>query len=538
MNCGKSAIQSKADMNYVKQQLVKFEPVYISYDQTLLDEHETKALHAIVEAAKYMDEIFLHQVYHQNGDIRDELMKSDDPMDAPYKDLFTIMFSPFNRLDGDKPFINEMLKPEGANFYPVDMTKEEFENWITLNPEDKYDFEQTFTVIRREGKSLKAVPYSEEYKKWLEPAAKLLREAADHTRNESLANFLKSRAAAFMTNDYYQSDMDWMDLDAALEVVIGPYEVYEDGMFNYKAAFEAFVTIVDPIESKKLQEVGKHLDELEESLPIKDAYKNFERGSASPIKVVQEVFSAGDTKSGVQTLAFNLPNDERVREAKGCKKVMLKNIAEAKFEKIYMPIAGIVLDESMLNMISFDHWFTHILMHEVTHGLGPGVLRLTDGSETTVAKTLKETYSAIEECKADIGGLYTFAYLCKKGIFPVSLEKGIYPTYLGGIFRSVRFGAESAHGNANMIAFNYITEKGGFIYDESTQRYRVDDLKIRYAVSDLLRLLLTIQAEGDYEAAKKLVSDYAYMPQQMKNVISKLGEIPVDILPKFAVLEE
>ena len=535
--CGKDVIQSKASMEYVKEQVAKFEPVYISYDETLLDEDETKALEAIVEAAKYMDEIFLRQVYSDNVAIRDALMKSDDPQDEPYKELFTIMFGPFNRLDQDKPFINDMLKPEGANFYPPDMTTQEFEEWIEAHPEDAEQFEHTFTVIERDGDELKAVPYSEKYEEWLKPAAKLLRQAANHTNNESLEKFLDLRAKAFKTNDYYESDMAWMDLDSQIEVVIGPYEVYEDGMFNYKAAFEAFVTIVDPVESQKLQEVGRHLDELEQSLPIKDEYKNFDRGSSSPIKVVQEVFSAGDTKSGVQTLAFNLPNDERVREAKGSKKVMLKNIAEAKFNKIYKKIAETVLDESMLNMISFEHWFTHILMHEVTHGLGPGTLEMADGTEITVAKALKETYSALEECKADVGGMYTFAYLCKKGVFPVSLEKGIYPTYLGGIFRSVRFGAESAHGNANMIAFNYITEKGGYVYDEAKEKFRVDDAKIRFAISDLLKKLLTIQAEGDYDAAKALIEKYAYMPDNMKNVINKLGDIPVDILPKFEVLE-
>lgn len=538
MNCGKSSIQSKATIDYVKEQVSKFVPVYIDYDKTLLDENETKALKAILEAAKYTDEIFLRQVYQHNEAIRAELLKSSDPLDEPYKELFAIMFGPFNRLDSNKPFINDMLKPEGANFYPEDMTKEEFENWINAHPEDKYDFEQTFTVIRRDGKDLKAIPYSQEYKQWLEPAAKLLREAAGYTKNKSLSTYLNSRAAAFMSNDYYQSDMDWMDLDSQIEVVIGPYEVYEDGMFNYKAAFEAFVTIQDPVESKKLQDVGLHLNELEQSFPIKDDYKNFERGSSSPIKVVQEVFSAGDTKSGVQTLAFNLPNDERVRETKGSKKVMLKNIAEAKFNQIYTPIAKTVLDQSMLDFISFEHWFTHILMHEVTHGLGPGTIEMPDGSKNTVAKMLKETYSAIEECKADIGGMYTFAYLCKKGVFPISLEKGIYPTYLGGIFRSVRFGAESAHGNANMIAFNYISERGGYIYDEAVEKFKVDDSKIRYAVSELLKLLLTIQAEGDYEAARKLIDTYAYMPQNMKQVIDKLGDVPVDIVPKFAILEK
>ena len=534
--CGKKTIQSKADAAYVAEQAAKFAAVTINYDQSLLDENETEALKKIVEAAKYMDEIFLRQVYSKNVKIKQALMASTEPADKPYQDLFAIMVGPFDRLEEDRPFINKTPKPDGANFYPEDMTKEEFNNWIEAYPEDKDRFEHTFTIIKRKADKLAAIPYSEAYKELLEPAAKLLKEAAQLTQNESLKKFLNSRADAFSSNDYYQSDKDWMDLDSEIEVVIGPYEVYEDNLFGYKAAFESFITIVDPVESKKLEIVAHHLNELEKCLPIKDEYKNFNRGAESPVKVVQEVFSAGDTKAGVQTLAFNLPNDERVREEKGSKKVMLKNIAEAKFNKIYIPISEIVLVDSMRPVLSFERWFTHILMHEFTHGLGPGKLTLPDGTETTVSKMLKETYSAIEECKADVGGMYTFAYLCKKSVFPIELEKGIYATFLAGIFRSVRFGAEEAHGKANMIAFNYIFEKGGYVYNEVTEKFAVDDAKIRNAVSDLLHDLLTIQAEGDYEKAKQMIEHYGQMQENMKQVIAKLGDIPVDIKPVFEVL--
>ncbi|MBN2009164.1 peptidase [candidate division KSB1 bacterium] len=534
--CSKKVIESVADPREVKAQVDKFAPVVIQYDTTILDENETAALHKIVEAAIIMDEIFLHQVYAENPAIREALMKSTDLELVPHKQLFNIMFGPFNRLENDKPFINKNLKPDGANFYPEDMTKEEFISWITDHPEDKESFEHVFTKIERQGDSLSAIPYSEAYKEWLEPAATLLKEAAHLTKNESLKRYLTSRAAAFLSNDYYQSDMDWMDLDSQIEVVIGPYEVYEDKMFNYKASFESFVTIVDPAESKKLAVVAKHLKELEKALPYAEKYKNFERGSESPVKVVQEVFSAGDTKAGVQTLAFNLPNDERVREAKGSKKVMLKNIAHAKFDKIYMPIANIVLAADMLELLSFDGWYTHILMHEVTHGLGPGMLKQEDGSSVPASKLLKETYSAIEECKADVGGMYTFAYLCKKGIFPVSQEKGIYPTYLAGIFRSVRFGADEAHGIANMIAFNYILEQGGFEYIGEIEKFKVNDKKIRDAVSNLLNNLLSIEATGNYDAAIELINNYGAMPENMKTVIAKLANVPVDIRPEFEII--
>jgi hypothetical protein len=255
----------------------------------------------------------------------------------------------------------------------------------------------------------------------------------------------------------------------------------------------------------------------------------------SPIKVVQEVFSAGDTKAGIQTVAFNLPNDERVRTAKGSKKVMLKNISEAKYNQLYIPLTNKLLDETQLPFISFERWFTHILMHEVSHGLGPGELTLQDGSKSIVSKQLQECYSTIEECKADIGGIYTYSYLCKKGVFPITLEPGIYPTYLGGIFRSIRFGTESAHARANMIAYNYIVEKGGFVYSDSTQRFSVDDSRVRSAVSDLLQELLLIEAKGDYQGAKALIDHYNKMPEPVTKALEQMKDLPVDIRPVFEI---
>ncbi len=538
IGCEKKIIQSKADLAYVTQQAGKFAPVTIKYDATILNENETQALKKIVEAAKLMDEIFMRQVYSQNIMLRDELAQYPQPEWKPYQDLFEIMFGPFDRLEEDKPFLTNTPKPLGANFYPEDMTKEEFTKWVETHPELKDTLEHTFTRIERKNDELMAVPYSQAYIAFLGPAAKLLQEAAELTRNASLKRYLNSRAASFLSNDYYQSDMDWMDLDSEIEVVIGPYEVYEDRLFGYKASFEAFVTVADPVESEKLAIVGQHLDELEQNFPIEEKYKNFSRGKYSPVKVVQEVFSAGDTKAGVQTLAFNLPNDERVREAKGSKKVMLKNIAEAKFNQIYLPIAQTTISESMISMISFENWFTHILMHEVSHGLGPGKLVLKDGTETTVQKQLKETYSAIEECKADIGGIFTYAQLCQAGVFLKEQELGIYPTFLGGIFRSVRFGAQEAHGKANLIAFNFITEKGGYTYDPATEKFAVVDKKIRDAVKNLFSTLLTIEAEGNYQGAKQLIEKYSAVPENMQKVLGKLQEIPVDIKPEFEILEQ
>jgi hypothetical protein len=486
-------------------------------------------------AAKIMDQIFLKQVYSRNQEILTELQNSSVESDRLRLQLFEIMFGPFDRLDHNKPFFGNMNKPAGANFYPEDMSKEEFLQWIENHPEDKDSFTSEFTIIRREGDKLVAIPYSEFFKEDLGRAAAYLREAADFADNPSLKKYLLTRADAFLSNDYYESDKAWMDLqDHSIEVVIGPYEVYEDEMFNYKASFEAFVTLRDPAESSKLARFGSFLLDIERNLPIPEEYKNFQRGSESPIVVAQEVFSAGDTKAGVQTIAFNLPNDERVRAEKGSKKVMLKNVNEAKFNKILLPIAARVLETTQLKDVTFEAFFNHVLMHEMSHGVGPGFITV-NGRQTEVKKELKETYSTIEECKADVLGMYNIIFLMKKGEFPASFENETWTTFLAGIFRSVRFGISEAHGADCAIIYNFLLEKGGYQYDQTAQKVRVNFKKIYPALEELATNILTIQAEGNYQAAKQMVATYAIESPSMTALKDKLTDLPVDIKPVFQI---
>ena len=532
-------IKDYEKIDVVKTQLAKLAPVEIGFDASMLDENEQKVLMLLVRAAKYMDKIFLRQVYDKNIPIKQELDTAENPDYTLLKKYFTVSFGPFDRLNAQKPFINlSEEKPLGANFYPEKMTKEEFEKWIKDHPDDEAAFTSNFTVITKEGEALKAVPYSEAYKKFLEPAAKLLKEAAALTQNPSLKKFLNSRADAFASNDYYQSDMDWMDLkDHKIEIVIGPYEVYEDRLFGYKAAFEAFITLVDSEESKKLDVLAKHLVDMEKNLPIDDKYKTLDRGKSAPVMVVNEVFTAGDTKAGIQTTAFNLPNDERVRQAKGSKKVMLKNIARAKFEHCWIPIVKEVLSETDMPFVSFDSYFNHVLMHEFSHGLGPGIIEKA-GKKTTVNKELKDLYSCLEEAKADIVGLWQLKFMIEKGVFPKELMKNIYSTYLGGIFRSIRFGIDQAHGGGNAVAVNYILEKGGFIFDEQTARFSVNKEKIEDAVKQLCHDILMIQAHGDYAAAKEMTDKYRKLTPPLQKALENLSHVPVDIRPIYAIEKE
>lgn len=526
----------------LKEKLAQFAPTKIDFDENLLGESERKVVKKLIEAADVMDHLFLIQVDSENPRIREAL--NADPALKYEAAYFDIMYGIWDRTDNYRPFYTDRERPPGVGYYPVDLTKEEFNNHIKANPGDEEAFKSYFTVIRRteDSKGLKAVPYSEYYKEHLDKAAELLREAASLTKDKRLARYLNLRAEAFSSNNYRESDMAWMDLgDGILEVVVGPYEVYEDRLFGYKAAFQAFICVRDPVYSKRLQQIAKYRDDLERALPIPDEHKNFKRGDTMPINVVEEIYASGDTRAGVQTLAFVLPNDEVVRQKKGYKIVMLKNIAEAKFNQILLPIAERLLEEDVMEKVSFDAFFTNTLMHEAAHGQGPGTITVErDGKkvETTVNNELKDIYSVIEEAKADMAGLYLTEVMIEKGVLPKELSRSVFASYLAGFFRSVRFGVSGSHGQANLIAFNFIREKGAITYDEETKKFGLDFDNIRDAVRELTTAVLMLQAEGDYEGAKKFVEKYSEMAPEMKEALGRLGGIPVDIKPEFTVLEK
>jgi hypothetical protein len=533
INCGEKVSKSKMSLDYVKGELAKLAPVELKCDLSNLGVSDQKVLTRLIEAGRIIDELFLRQVSTENVELRDRLQNSTNPEDSCYRELFNVMFGPWNRLEADRPFLGTKAKPPGAGYYPEDMTKDEYLEAIREDPTKKEAFENAFTVLRRDSKgNLKAIPYHDEYAGLVEGVNYLLNEAAELTEDPTLKNYLKLRARDLMTDDYYESDLAWLDLAGDLEVVIGPYEVYEDLLFSYKAAYEAFICVVDHQESQKLKKVAGYLKELEAYLPIPDQYKNFNRGSSSPIKVVNEVFAAGDTKAGIQTTAFNLPNDERVREAKGSKKVLLKNVAQAKYENCWIPIVNAILAPEPLKNVSFEAYFNHVLMHEICHGLGPGMLTLEDGTKTTVSHELKELYPVIEECKADVLGQYTYLYLIEKGVFPGSTRASALASYLGGMYRSIRFGIDSAHGGGVALQFNYYFKQGAF-YQDKDGKLNLDEEKLVRAIRDLAHELLIIQAQGDYAAAQALVQQYRIMTPLMNDYITQLKNVPVDIRPSF-----
>jgi hypothetical protein len=527
--------QSPAKDKSLATNIRRFAPTIMTANTARLSPNDRKALVKIIAAAKYYDSLYLRQVWSGNEALLKKLQADKSFPGSLRLHYFMINKGPWSQLDNNEPFIEGIPpRPPQANFYPADITKEEFNTWLnTLTPEEKEKATGYFYTIRRDaGGKLKTIPYSEEYREFLNPAAKLLREAATLTTNKTLRDFLNKRAAAFGSNDYYDSDVAWMDLDAPIDVTIGPYETYEDELFGYKAAFEAYVTLRDEAESAKLAKFGKYLQEIEDNLPIDPKYRNPKLGAAAPIRVVNEVFSSGEGNSGVQTAAFNLPNDERVVKEKGSKRIMLKNVQDAKFNKTLIPISRVVLDPAQQRNLAFEAFFTHILTHELMHGLGPHNIT-ANGEQTTVRKQLKELYSAIEEAKADITGLWALQYLIDKGVVDRDMQRTLYTTNLASMFRSVRFGITEAHGRGVAMQFNYLTDEGAIRFNDKTGTFSVDETKIREGVQKLTHELLTIEAEGSYEKAKAILEKYAVIRPQMKSAFDKLSNVPVDIEPIF-----
>ena len=489
-----------------------------------------------------MDGLFLRQVWAGNDALLQQLGREVVTLPAgPARaaaearlHYFLINKGPWSRLDHNQPFVPGVpAKPESANFYPAGAGKEDVQKWLdSLNGDAKAAATGFFTTIRKGPDGFRAVPYSIEYQGELAQAAALLREAAALTAEPSLKKFLTTRADAFLSNDYYASDVAWMELDAAIEPTIGPYEVYEDEWFNFKAAFEAFITVRDDAETKKLESFASHLQELENALPIDPKYRNAKLGALAPIRVVNVVFAAGDGNRGVQTAAFNLPNDERVVREKGTKRVMLKNVQDAKFNKVLLPIARIALPAAQQKDVSFDAFFTHILMHELMHGLGPHNIT-PGGRATTVRQELKDTYSAIEEAKADVSGLWALQQLADRKQIDPAIARTMYTTFLASSFRSIRFGVNEAHGRGIAIQLNYFLDAGAFkVQPDGT--FVVDQPKIVEAVTSLTRDIMTLQAEGSYEKARGLIEKLGVVRPEVQRLLDRLKGVPVDIEPKFS----
>jgi hypothetical protein len=508
----------------------KLAPVQMQLDTGYLSDEERKVVNLLIEAADLMNPIYLRQVSADNPRIREEIAKSGDKAQL---DRFDTFMGPWDEVEEDKPFFGNSPRPVGAGFYPAGLTKAHFDDYLAKHTVEAKALTDPYTVVKRQGDKLVAVPYSQEYKEWLEPAARKLEEAAAITTNPSLKKFLTLRAKAFRTDDYFESELAWMDLkDTPIEIVIGPYETYTDGLYGAKTAFEAYVTLRNPKESAALDVYKSHLREMEANLPVEEQYKNFKRGFESPISVVDQVRGGGDANHGIVSIAFNLPNDERVREAKGAKKVILQNVLGAKYDMILKPMAPLVLVPEQAADVNKRYMYMETLFHELSHSLGPGSITV-DGRATTVDKALKDIGSGFEEAKADVMGAYNVLFMMDKGVLPAAEKPQIRAAYVAGLFRAMRFGDTDAHGRGAAMQYRYIRDKGGLMWDAKAKRFRIDPAKLDAGIRALVGDIVRLQATGDYEGTKAFLAKWAVMDAEAKQVTGTMAHIPVDIRPIY-----
>jgi len=513
-----TSIETETEQTEMQNNLNKYVSVKLTSNLTVLTDNERKMLPILIKAADKMNALFWYEAY---GDC-DALLNSIQDKDI--KKYASINYGPWDRLANNKPFVDGVgEKPKGANYYPSDMTKQEFENADLENKSSLYNF-----VRRDENGKLFTIPYHVKFEAEVKEVSNLLLQAAELAEDAGLKKYLELRAAAVLNDEYQESDFAWMDMkNNTLDIVIGPIETYEDQLFGNKAAHEGYVLIKDQEWSKRLARFSSFLPELQKGLPVDDKYKQEQPGTDSDLNAYDVVFYAGDCNSGSKTIAINLPNDEEVQLKKGTRRLQLKNAMQAKFDKILLPITDVLITEDQRKHVTFDAFFANTMFHEVAHGLG---IKNTINNKGTVRTSLKEYASALEEGKADILGLYMVQQLHAKGELKEDLKDNMV-TFMAGIFRSVRFGASSAHGKANMIRFNFFKEMGAFSRNEDGT-YAVHFDKMELAMEELSRVILTYQGEGDYNGVGAFVTKYGGIPGELQSDLDRLSEadIPVDVI--------
>jgi hypothetical protein len=518
------------EMRPLQRLVDRYALVEISTDVEGLTEQEQALVDKLIEAARIIDEIFWLQASEDGVVLREKLSESTDPADAVKLDLLEINKFGFDRLNDNAPFIDTVPLPDSGTFWPEDITQEELETYTLEHPEEKAALYDLYTIVRRDGDLLKAVPYHEVFKDKLGKVADLLNEAADLSEDEEFANYLRMRAGAMLKDDYFDSDMAWMDLAGKFDCVFGPIEVYEDRLMNLKTSYEAFVLLRDQAASEELESYIAAMEEMQQALPVDDAFKRRKVQLGSSVGVFTQLFVSGHSEAGSKTIAISLPNDPRVRAAKGARKIMLRNAIDAKFQNILKPISERMIAPDQLALVNGDMFFSNVLLHEIAHSLGNDYVLDASGNETeiTIDEALKEASSSIEECKADIGGLYSASVMVDKDALSEEQLREAYVTFLAGIFRTVRFGASSAHGVANAIAVNWLIENGGITIDDNG-RYQVDFENFHAGLESLLAEILTIQNTGNYERAANLIDDYGALPDDIVSNLAEMDDIPVDI---------
>ena len=536
-NASRCAVQEPVHED-IATQLAKFKRVEMPFNATGLTVKKRKMVNKLVEASQDLESVY----WRQSDPKALELYKRLDGCTAAQaRDLRRFLMingSRYDLLEENKPFVGNDTFDPGRALYPPGITREEIEAYVATHPEKKAEIYSPFTVVKRQGDGLAGVPYHVEYRQWLEAASAALKEAAALSTDKTFANYLRLRADALLTDDYYQSDLAWMDLeDPKFDIIFAPYETYLDGILGVKASYGAAVMIRNVAESRKLETYKKYVPDIQDALPVQPEDRPSKRGHSTPMEVMDTPYRAGDLRHGYQAVADNLPNDPRIHQAKGTKKIFFKNFMDARVNYVVLPIGKRLMREDQARLASMDGYLAAVLMHEISHGLGPNYSHTSAGQQT-IREALGPGYPGMEEAKADIVGLFGLNWLMEKGILPKERAPEYYSSYVAGIFRTVRFGVAEAHGRAEMMEFNYLSEQGAIRRDSDTGRYGIDFNKMPGAVASLAKELLEMEANGDRKRAEDWFKKYGTMPSELKSALESIHDVPVDIDPVSAFREK
>jgi hypothetical protein len=512
------------------ERLAKYKRVPIAFEKTKLSSREQQMIEKLVEASRYLDDIFWRQSDPAGLELYKRIEKSASARDVKLRRFLMINGSRFDLTKENKPFVGTQPMPPGRGLYPEDLTQQELEKYVAAHPDQKEELYSPYTVVRRNGERLEAIPYHVAVRQFLMPAAKALRDAADLCPDKAFADFLRLRADAFLSDDYYKSDLAWVDLqNPKYDVIMAPYETYLDGVLGVKTSYGAAVMIRNEPETAKLATYQQHVAELQDALPVAAEDRPSKEGQPSPMEVMDTPFRGGDLRHGYQAVADNLPNDPRIHEQKGTKKIFFKNYMDARVNYVILPLAKGIMDPQQAAQASADGYMASTVMHEICHGLGPAYSRTAVGKRD-IREALADVFAGLEEAKADVVGMYGLKFLMDKGVLPKEREQEYYASYVAGIFRTVRFGVGEAHGRAEMMEFNYLSERKAVVRDTSG-RYHIDYGKIPEVIASLAKELLEQEATGDRSRAAAWFQKYDVMPNELKSALAELRTVPVDVDP-------
>ena len=520
-----------APVEDIAAQVAKFRPVQMPFSTSGLSVREVSMVRKLVEAGQYLESIYWRQSDPEGLTLYNALADCPRPLEKQIRHFLLINGSRYDLLEGNKPFLANTVYEPGHALYPAGITRKEIEDYVTAHPARKAEIYNPWTVVKRRGNELVGVPYHVEFRHWLVPAAQALRDAASLSDDKAFANFLRLRAAALLTDDYYKSDLAWVDLeDPKFDVIMAPYETYLDDLLGVKTSYGVAVMIRNPGESSKLATYKKYVADIQDALPLAAADRPSNVGHPTPMEVMDAPYRSGDLRHGYQAVADNLPNDPRIHAEKGTKKIFFKNFMDARVNYVVLPIGKLLMREDQGKLASMDGYLSVVVMHEISHGLGPAYARV-GGKQVDIREAIGPIYSGLEEAKADIVGLYGLDLLMNRGVLPKSRAGDYYASHVAGIFRTVRFGVAEAHARAEMMEFNYFVEQGAITRDAKTGRYAIDFAKMPVAIASLAKELLEIEATGDRARAEAWFKTYGTMPDELRAALSKTGSIPVDVDP-------